>query len=146
MYVIIVGGGKVGYYLAKELVDQGHEVLVIERDRRTAEEHATMARELAALLQTIAQRLKACVRSMDFVARLGGDEFAILVDDPVAPSVALHIAERLLRALQAPHVRARLEGMGGEVHGSSPQQMRARIADELQRWRQVVSDAKIPQQ
>lgn len=37
MYVIIVGGGKVGYYLAKELVDQGHEVLVIERDRRTAE-------------------------------------------------------------------------------------------------------------
>lgn len=37
MYVIIVGGGKVGYYLAKELVDQGHEILVIERDRHTAE-------------------------------------------------------------------------------------------------------------
>lgn len=37
MYVIIVGGGKVGYYLAKELVDQGHEILVIERDRRRAE-------------------------------------------------------------------------------------------------------------
>lgn len=37
MYVIIVGGGKVGYYLAKELVDQGHEILIIERDRHTAE-------------------------------------------------------------------------------------------------------------
>src|SRR3989337_250941 len=33
MYVIVVGGGKVGYYLAKELVEEGtHEVLVIEKD------------------------------------------------------------------------------------------------------------------
>jgi trk system potassium uptake protein TrkA len=31
MYAIVAGGGKVGYYLAKELVEQGHEVLVIER-------------------------------------------------------------------------------------------------------------------
>jgi trk system potassium uptake protein TrkA len=34
MYAIVAGGGKVGYYLAKELVEQGHEVLVIERDRQ----------------------------------------------------------------------------------------------------------------
>jgi trk system potassium uptake protein TrkA len=33
MYMIVVGGGKVGYYLAKELVEEGHEVLVIEQDR-----------------------------------------------------------------------------------------------------------------
>jgi len=32
MYAIVAGGGKVGYYLAKELVEQGHEVLVIEKD------------------------------------------------------------------------------------------------------------------
>lgn len=32
MYVIVAGGGKVGYYLAKELIEQGHEVLVIEKD------------------------------------------------------------------------------------------------------------------
>ncbi len=37
MYVIVVGAGKVGYYLAKELVDQGHEVLVIEKDAAKAE-------------------------------------------------------------------------------------------------------------
>ncbi|MCX8052215.1 MAG: NAD-binding protein [Armatimonadetes bacterium] len=37
MYVIIVGGGKVGYYLAKELVQEGHEVLIMEKDRKTAE-------------------------------------------------------------------------------------------------------------
>lgn len=37
MYIIVTGGGKVGYYLAKSLMSQGHEVLVIERDRRKCE-------------------------------------------------------------------------------------------------------------
>jgi trk system potassium uptake protein len=32
MYAIVAGGGKVGFYLAKELVEQGHEVLVIEKE------------------------------------------------------------------------------------------------------------------
>ncbi len=33
MYVIIVGGGKVGYYLSKELANQDYEVLLMEKDR-----------------------------------------------------------------------------------------------------------------
>ena len=37
MYVLIAGGGKVGYYLTKSLMNQGHEVLVIERDKRKCE-------------------------------------------------------------------------------------------------------------
>ncbi len=32
MYIIVVGAGDVGYYLSKELLTQGHEVLLIERD------------------------------------------------------------------------------------------------------------------
>jgi trk system potassium uptake protein TrkA len=32
MYIIIVGGGKVGYYLTKTLVNEGYEVLLIERN------------------------------------------------------------------------------------------------------------------
>ena len=32
MYVIIVGGGKVGYYLSQEVRRDGHEVTVLERD------------------------------------------------------------------------------------------------------------------
>jgi trk system potassium uptake protein len=31
MYIVVVGGGKVGYYLTQELLEQGHEVLLIER-------------------------------------------------------------------------------------------------------------------
>jgi trk system potassium uptake protein TrkA len=34
MYIIIVGGGKVGYYLAKSLLHDEHEVLIIEKDKR----------------------------------------------------------------------------------------------------------------
>lgn len=37
IYVIIVGGGNVGYYLTKALVAEGHEVLLMEKDRKTAE-------------------------------------------------------------------------------------------------------------
>ena len=32
MYVIIVGGGKVGYYLTKELLAAGHELVLLEKD------------------------------------------------------------------------------------------------------------------
>ena len=32
MYIIIVGGGRVGYYLAKALLNEKHEVLLIEKN------------------------------------------------------------------------------------------------------------------
>ena len=32
MFVLVVGGGKVGYYLAKELIESGHEVALMEKD------------------------------------------------------------------------------------------------------------------
>jgi trk system potassium uptake protein TrkA len=34
MYIIIVGGGRLGYYLLKALLKEGHEVLVLEKDAR----------------------------------------------------------------------------------------------------------------
>src|SRR3712207_1296436 len=33
MYVVVVGAGKVGWNLARELIDQGNELTVIENDR-----------------------------------------------------------------------------------------------------------------
>ena len=32
MYVVVIGGGTVGYHLTKELLAAGHEVVVIEED------------------------------------------------------------------------------------------------------------------
>ena len=36
MFVLVVGGGKVGYYLTKELIENGHEVVLMEKDRARA--------------------------------------------------------------------------------------------------------------
>src|ERR671936_2233967 len=37
MYAIIAGGGKVGFFLGRELIEQGHEVLIIENIAERAE-------------------------------------------------------------------------------------------------------------
>ena len=37
MYVIVIGGGKVGYYLSKHLLERQYEVTLIEKDPRRAE-------------------------------------------------------------------------------------------------------------
>lgn len=37
MFILIVGGGKVGTYLARGLIKQSHEVVVIEKDARKAQ-------------------------------------------------------------------------------------------------------------
>ncbi len=32
MYIVIVGGGRVGYYLTKALLNEGHEILIVEKN------------------------------------------------------------------------------------------------------------------
>ena len=41
MKVIIVGGGKIGYYLAKTLMEHGHKPTIIEKDRELCSHLAT---------------------------------------------------------------------------------------------------------
>ena len=50
------------------------------------------------------------------------------------------------KALQLSSVKSRLEDMGGEARGSTPEEMRQMVSAELQRWTQVINDAKIPKQ
>jgi trk system potassium uptake protein TrkA len=47
MYILIVGAGKVGYFLAKQLVRGGHTVSIVDKDKGVCEE---LARELEALV------------------------------------------------------------------------------------------------
>ena len=42
MFIVIVGGGKVGSYLTRALLKQGHEVVVIEKNARKATELDTL--------------------------------------------------------------------------------------------------------
>jgi trk system potassium uptake protein TrkA len=43
MYIVIVGGGNIGYYLTKALVNTPHEILLLEKNRQT---HRTISEEL----------------------------------------------------------------------------------------------------
>ena len=55
------------------------------------------------LLQSVAQRLLACVRSSDIVSRQGGDEFVILLSKVRHTQDAAVSADKILLALSTPH-------------------------------------------
>jgi diguanylate cyclase (GGDEF)-like protein/PAS domain S-box-containing protein len=54
------------------------------------------------LLQSVAERLSACVRGTDTICRQGGDEFVILLAEIEQPQDAANVAEKLLAALALP--------------------------------------------
>ncbi len=54
------------------------------------------------LLRTVAERLTACVRDIDFVARLGGDEFAVIQTGVTRTSDARRLAARIIETVSRP--------------------------------------------
>jgi diguanylate cyclase (GGDEF)-like protein/PAS domain S-box-containing protein len=56
------------------------------------------------LLQSVAERLTACVRRSDTVSRLGGDEFVVLLAQVEHAEDAAYSARKILRSLAAPHI------------------------------------------
>jgi trk system potassium uptake protein TrkA len=76
MYVIIAGAGKVGWNLARELLEKGNEVTVIENDRRR---YLTVEQELEHAIQYgDATELwvleRAGIRRADLVIAVTGDD------------------------------------------------------------------------
>jgi trk system potassium uptake protein TrkA len=53
MYIVVVGGGKVGYYLSKELLEAGHELVIMEKN-------AGRARQIADELGSIVLNRDGC--------------------------------------------------------------------------------------
>jgi trk system potassium uptake protein TrkA len=88
MYIIIVGGGRLGYYLLKALLSEGNEVLVMEKDARVCK---TITDELGSVCfrgdcceaATLAE--VGTGRADMFVAVTGDDE-----DNLVACQIAKH--------------------------------------------------------
>ena len=55
------------------------------------------------LLQSVALRLKACVRASDTVSRKGGDEFVVLLSEIAHAEHAARSAEKIIAAVTAVH-------------------------------------------
>jgi diguanylate cyclase (GGDEF)-like protein len=71
------------------------------------------------VLQAVAQRLRACTRSVDMIARLGGDEFGILIEGEV--DEVDHIGHRVLAALRQPfEVDGQVVTVGASVGATVP--------------------------
>lgn len=77
MYIVVVGGGKVGYYLTRELLEQGHEVLLIERSPEKVDQIIEEMGNVAILgdgCEVAIQAQAGTARSDVFVAVTGDDE------------------------------------------------------------------------
>src|SRR5436309_15674463 len=91
MYVIVVGGGTVGYYLSRDLVERGHEVTLIEKDARRADWLETQ-------LGSIVMRGDGC--EVRFLAQTGierADAVIAVTADDEDNLIALQVAQRRFR-------------------------------------------------
>ncbi len=64
----------------------------------------------------------------------------------VPPPVVERLNRELRAVLDMPEIRSKLEAMGNEVRGGSPDEMRTMIASEIIRWKQVIGEAGIAKQ
>ncbi|MCE1245682.1 MAG: TrkA family potassium uptake protein [Firmicutes bacterium] len=77
MFIIIAGGGRVGYYLLKELLDRAQEVILIERDKDRAKSIISEFGNLVIIGDACDPRIleKAGIRRADMIiANTGEDE------------------------------------------------------------------------
>jgi trk system potassium uptake protein len=119
MYIIVIGGGRLGYNLLKALLNEGHEVLVLEKDARICK---TITDELGSVCfrgdgceaATLAE--VGTGRADMFVAVTGDDE-----DNLVACQVARHKhnVPRTIARIRNPQNAALFKKLGVDVTVSS---------------------------
>jgi len=87
VYVVVIGGGNVGYYLTRELLHAGHEVVMIEKD-------AGRARQIADELGSIVVPNDGCEGRYQELAGMGrADVVAAVTGDDEDNLVACQVAK-----------------------------------------------------
>ena len=117
MYIMIVGAGKVGWNLARELLEKGHEVTLIESDR---ERYLTVEQELEHNVQYgDASELwvleRAGITRADMVIAVTGDDEDNMLICQVAKEK--YLVDRIIARVNNPRNRAALRAARGQAGG-----------------------------
>jgi trk system potassium uptake protein len=112
MYVIVVGAGKVGWNLARELLEKGHEVTLIENDR---DRYLTVEQELEHNIQYgDASELwvleRAGISRADMVIAVTGDDEDNILICQVAKEK--YLVDRIIARVNNPRNREHFELLG----------------------------------
>jgi len=131
MYIVIVGGGRLGYYLTKALLDEGHEVLIIEKN-------ATICENIVGEMGSVCVRGDGCETST--LAEVGTSRADMLIavtgddeDNLVACQVAKHKFKvpRTIARIRNPKNETIFKELGVDVTVSSTNIILERIAEEV---------------
>jgi trk system potassium uptake protein TrkA len=136
MYIIVAGGGAVGYNLTKVLLGQGHEVVLIEMDRERA---LRISEELGSVV--IPQRadegrwlIEAGVERADVVIAATGDDEDNLIISQLAELLALRRGvkkPRTIGRVNHPRNEQVMRRLGVDATVSPTSLMLALIEEEL---------------
>ena len=139
MYIIVVGGGKVGFYLAKELLDEGHEVLIIEKD-----EHSPRSKYIADELGDVVLRGDGCEAAVLDSAGTGrADMLVAVTGDDEDNLVACQVAKirfgvkRTVARINNPKNELIFRKLGIDVTVSATSAILNQIEQELPTYRLV---------
>ena len=131
MYIIIVGGGRVGYYLAQALLDEGHEILIVEKN-------ATVCEVITEQMGSICFRGDGCeAATLTEVGTSRADMFiAVTGDDPdnlVACQIAKHkfSVPRTIARIRNPQNEAIFKKLGIDVTVSTTNIILEHIEEEV---------------
>ena len=131
MYIIVVGGGKVGYYLVQVLVADGHEVLVLETEPQRVE---FMKEELG----SVVMRGDGCeAATLDQVGASRSDMLIAVTGDDEDNLVACQVAKHRFKVpltialLNNPRNRTIFKILGVDVTVDSTDLILAHIEQEL---------------
>ena len=131
MYIIVVGGGKVGYYLSQALLSEGHEVLILEKD-------AARCGAICEQLGSVVVRGDGCeARTLAEAGTERADMFIAVTDEDEDNLVACQVAKqkfkvpRTIARINNPKNEALFKKLGIDVTVSSTNLILEHIEEEV---------------
>lgn len=131
MYAIILGCGRTGLNLAKELLEQGHEVTVLEKDRNRSDQANELLGQISVVGDGCQQQVLKSVglhRAEVFIALSGTDE-----DNLISCQLAKHVFEvpKTIALINNPNNEELFRILGVDVRISSTSLILQHIEEEL---------------